>query len=165
MNLYWLWRGLPIDAIALVNPDFSYVPVHWTAISGGLGIFNATVATSKAMNGPLLSGLVINMLGDATITSTKVEPVSSECKQSLTCVSYTMPCGPRIVTPWPYNNTVDRSLSTHITRSGPAYQLDFWNAPFGITWASDDCQIYGESTNAFQLCVSSYSGSQIVAGQ
>jgi hypothetical protein len=133
-------------------------------ISGGIGVFNATVSTSKVMNGPSLSGLVINMLRDAAITK-GVDPISEVCKRNSSCVSYIIPGGLKTVSPWPYNTTDDKSLSAYIIRGAPAYQLDFWKAPYGINWASDACQIYGESDSAFQLCMSSYGEKQIVAGR
>ena len=149
--------------IALVDPTYTYLPSEWKNISGGLGIFNASVATSKIGSGPLLSGLVINMLRDSTITK-EVDPISELCKLNSTCVSYIVPGGPKSISPWPYNKTGDESLSAYITRDGPAYQLDFWEAPDGIEWI-DACQIYGISDSAFQLCMSPYGEKQIVAGR
>lgn len=152
-------------AIAIVDPTYSYLPHNWTPIAGGLGIFNATVSTSKVMNGAALSGLVVNMLRDATITK-EVDPVSRICKRDRSCVSYIIPGGPKTVSPWPYNKTGDESLSAYITSDGPAYQLDFWNAPYGIQWASDSCELYGESgpVGAFQLCASPQGDNVTVAG-
>lgn len=148
--------------IALVDPTYTYLPSEWKNISGGLGIFNASVATSKIRSGPLLSGLVINMLRDTTITK-EVDPISEICGLNSTCVSYIVPGGPKSISPWPYNRTGDESLSAYITRGGPAYQLDFWTAPGGIDW-TDACQVYGLSDSAFQLCMSSYGEKQIFAG-
>jgi hypothetical protein len=115
------------------------------------------------MNGPLLSGLVINMLRDATITK-EVDPISELCKRNSSCVSYIIPGGPKTVSPWPYNKTDDEGLSAYITRGAPAYQLDFWKAPNGIQWVFDAFQIYGASGIAFRLCMSPYGEKQIVAG-
>ncbi|KAH8663554.1 hypothetical protein BGZ60DRAFT_411599 [Tricladium varicosporioides] len=52
-----------------------------------------------------------------------------------------------------------------MTKDTPVYQVDFWRAPSkGITWATNDCKLYGESSGAFQLCVSPQRGNIIVAG-
>ncbi|KAH6681681.1 hypothetical protein B0J14DRAFT_220621 [Halenospora varia] len=152
--------------LTLVELETSYKPTNWTPISGGIGRVNTTLATSKARNGILMSGLVLNMFRDATIVK-EVPAISESCLRSNSCISYIIPGGTVTIAPWPWsiNHTVDSSLSAYMTKDTPVYQLDFWTAPSkGITWATDDCRFYGESSGAFQLCVSPQKGDQIVAG-
>jgi hypothetical protein len=33
------------------------------------------------------------------------------------------------VSPWPFRILNDTSLTSYITKDGPAYQIDFWDAP------------------------------------
>ena len=140
-----------------------YLPVQWMPASGGIGEFDSASSAGKLQNGIFLSGLVRNMHQDTTVTFVQ-PPVSAECSNSSSCISYLIPGGLKTVSPWPYRRNNDSSLSVYAMRNTPAYQIDFWNAPYGNGWAASDCRIYGTSSAAFQLCMDANDKNMIRAG-
>lgn len=153
-----------IALLAVIIPKTSYRAVEWVPIAGGIGVYDSKSVTS-ALNGPWVSGLVLNFLKDSTV-SIQTDPISHNCLVSGSCSSYLLPGGLQTVTPWPFFKSNDSSLSFYITKNGPAYQLDFWTVPDGFTWSQFECQIYGHDVNStFQLCLSSNGvNSEIYAG-
>jgi hypothetical protein len=83
-------------------------------------------------------------------------------------MSSLLPGGLKAVAPWPYKESIDKSLTAYITKDAPAYQIDIWDVPDVISRASDNCRVYGiDNVTAFQLCISYYNGraDQLVAGE
>jgi len=145
----------------------SYQPAEWTPITGGIGLYDPNLAT-PASDGPSLSSYVLGILSDYTKTY-QATPISQDCQESSSCSSYLILGGVWTVSPWPFRILNDTSLTSYITKDGPAYQIDFWDAPRGIKWGTDVCTIFGPQNSTFQLCVSSYNTSgindQLVAGK
>lgn len=150
----------------MVNPQTSYIPVNWTAISGGLGIYDPSMV-SQGISGPWVTGLVLFLFQDTTM-SLQTDPITDDCKNSDSCTSFLFPGGLGAVSPVPYRESTDKSLTAYVIKDAPAYQIDTWDVPDIISWASNDCHIYGsDNETAFQLCISSYNGhaDQLVAGE
>ena len=151
---------------AIVTTQTSYIPNGWGPASGGIQIFNASLA-SQAGSNAMTAGLVQYAFQDTTV-SFPVDPVSSNCQSSgPSCKSYLIPSGPLTVSPWPYKILDDDSLSVFMTKGGPAYQVDVWDAPGDIKWDQGTCEVFGTTNwSAFKLCVSATStdGNQLVAG-
>ena len=116
----------------------------------------------------MLSNYVLGITSDPTKTY-QVPPISVDCQNDLSCSSYLILGGVWTVSPWPFRTLNDSSLTAFITKDGPAYQIDFWDAPKGIEWGTDACTIFGSWVSAFQLCISPYSNggveNQLVAGK
>lgn len=108
------------------------------------------------------------ILKDSTVTAS-VNPVNPDClKAGDSCSGYLLSGGLLLVTPWPFRQNSDKTLTRYMVRDAPAYQIDVWDAPAeNITWASGACKIYGsDDQTAFQLCSSLYigGGNTIVTG-
>lgn len=126
-------------------------------VSGGVGVFDASLI-SQVTGSMTISNLAENALQNSA-TSFVVDPVGNNCQSSGSCSSYIIPGGPLTVSPFPYVKLNDSTLTAYITKGGPAYQIDVWDAPQVPQWPQGSCHIYSpDNSNAFQLCISSFSG-------
>lgn len=69
---------------------------------------------------PLYNGLVLEMLRDAKIT-TATTLIHKNCARSETCISYMIPGGLDVVTPWPSKSRVGTSFGVYLTKDTPVY--------------------------------------------
>lgn len=153
-----------------VSPQTTYRPITpWHTITGGLGIFNPSLAI-KGVD-PSITTLVQTILSDPTITYKldATQAVSADCQNADgECSSYLLPGGLDTVSPWPYGKLEDESLSAFVMKDGPSYQMDVWDAPLNVTFDTGTCSIYAsDDTAGFQLCLAKYKNddTQLIAGK
>ena len=139
--------------IGNVNVQDVYQSIGFSPISGGMGIFNASLVPEfKEGSGPYISSLVQSLFRDPA-TSLPVQPINHSCNNStLSCSSYLLPGGVISVSPWPFNIT-SSDESDYIVENGPSYQLDFWTESSPIAWLPTSCHVYGTNSSALQLCI------------
>jgi hypothetical protein len=158
---------LPAD----VQPHTTYRATEWHNITGGTGLYDTSLVINAA--GPSVSTLVQTILRDNTLTVEirDGDIITADCRTAHdgSCTSYLLPGGLNSVSPWPYRELEDKSLSAYVMRGAPAYQIEFWDTfEEGITWKDGACRVYAsDDSTGFQLCVSKYvgGGDQIVAGK
>lgn len=103
----------------------------------------------------MLSNYVLGITSDPTKTY-QTSPVSAGCQDDPSCLSYLVLGSVWTVSPWPFRILNDSTLTSFITKNGPAYQVDFWDAPKGIEWGTGACTIFGPYDAAFNICISPY---------
>jgi len=116
----------------------------------------------------MLSNYVLGITSDPTKTY-QAPPVGADCQSNPSCLSYLVLGGVWTVSPWPFRVLNESALTAFITKDGPAYQVDFWDAPKGIEWGTNACTIFGPWDAAFHICISPYNNNageaQLVAGK
>jgi hypothetical protein len=147
-----------------VNPVNLYFPLQWTNISGGVGVFDASLTDGFiTMPGPYLAGLVQYLLRDPQIAF-EVASINNQCDNSQAdCISYLISGGIGNVSPWQDAITPTDALN-YIIKNGPAYQIDFGDAST-FSWPSSSCRLYYTQDLGIQVCIDKDENSkEITAG-
>jgi hypothetical protein len=149
---FWLCIQFPgIIIMALLDPQTSYAPTHWTSVSGGVGLYDGDLSMSIPLESSVLS--MITSFQFDTKTSTTVEPVTEACALDSTCFATLLSGGIVTISPsLAIREGIDTSSERYMLRNVPSYQIESWSNST-IAWNSEDCKTYdGGLSSVLQIC-------------
>ncbi|KAK4172290.1 hypothetical protein QBC36DRAFT_363107 [Triangularia setosa] len=159
----WVFVQFPgLILMAMIENQDSFQPSGWTEVTGGLGMFNASLGWLQPAD-PAHYRHVLSILQDPAMT-VLTAPISERCTREKSCQSYLLSGGVGLLQPWPYRPRRSTSEHVYMVRNIPAYQVDVWETSFNSSlpygsWGEDQCRVFvggsGERhfpTDAIQVC-------------
>jgi hypothetical protein len=136
-----------------VDNRVAFRPAGWSSVSGGIGVFNVSLGWIQPVF-PIHYQYVSNILQDTTI-SVATDPISQQCKSRDTCESYLLTGGLKSISPWPYMQQNDSSLTAYMLKDIPVYQIETWETTFdrSLSWADSQCKVYASGDDGLRICV------------